>query len=177
MKDLNSKKSLVITLLLLELVAVAFNMILPFQITFNHVAVDVVKPKGNTRLLKVRHLNAYQIIPVIIYTLLESLQNKVWSTILNIMNAIKAIYFVTRYCYATRSLPFTTMHGVCVEYSIKYETYLSKCQGEAELVFMYNACYTYQKRNCIATKFITVSTWTTRHKRSSTKQKSNHHAE
>ena len=77
MKDLNSKKSLVITLLLLELVAVAFNMILPFQITFNHVAVDVVKPKGNTRLLKVRHLNAYQIIPVIIYTLLESLQNKV----------------------------------------------------------------------------------------------------
>ncbi len=33
---------------------------------------------------------------------------------------MRAIEYVTRYCYATRSAPFNTMHGACCDYGINW---------------------------------------------------------
>jgi hypothetical protein len=32
--------------------------------------------------------------------------------------------YVTRYCYATRSAPFNTMHAACIDYNISWKMYL-----------------------------------------------------
>jgi hypothetical protein len=96
-------------------------------------------------------MNAYQIIPGIMYSLLSKLRGVVRSTILNETTAVKAINYVARYCYATRSQPFNTMHGTCLHYGVKTKTFLNQCEGDDEaipvtvlLVAMYNACYTFQ---------------------------------
>jgi hypothetical protein len=97
-------------------------------------------------------MNAYQIIPGIMNTLLARLRGVVRATILNESAAKTAINFVARYCYATRAQPFNTMHGACTEYGIKPKMYLNQCEGEDEaipvtvlLVSMYNACYAFQR--------------------------------
>ena len=71
--------------------------------------------------------------------------------ILNDKDIMRAIEYVTRYCYATRSAPFNTMHGACCDYGINWKQYLNSCEGDDEaipvtvlLVSMYNACYTFQ---------------------------------
>jgi hypothetical protein len=127
----------------------------PFLISFKHITSNT--GTANTTKLKTidaRNMNAYQIIPGIIYTLLARLQGVVRATILNESVAIKAINFFARYCYATRAQPFNTMNGSCTEYGIKPKLYLNQCEGEDEaipvtvlLVAMYNACYTFQRDN------------------------------
>jgi hypothetical protein len=97
-------------------------------------------------------MNAYQIIPGIMYTLLASLKGVLHKSILNQRDLKRAIDYVSRYCYATRSAPFNTMHAACTEYNIEFRTYLNSCEGDDKaipvtvmLVSMYNACYTFQK--------------------------------
>ncbi len=116
------------------------------------------------RLIDVRNINAYQIIPGIMYTQMARLRGVVRSTILNESAAISIINFVARYFYATRAQPFNTMHGACTEYGIKPKLYLNQCEGENEampvtimLVSMFNACYTFQKRQ--QKKIAIISSW------------------
>jgi len=96
-------------------------------------------------------MNAYQIIPGIMYTLQARLHGVVVKRILNDKDIMQAIKYVTRYCYATISAPFNTMHGACCDYGINWKQYLNSCEGDDEaipvtvlLVSMYNACYTFQ---------------------------------
>ena len=96
-------------------------------------------------------MNAYRIIPGIMYTLQARLRGVVVKKILNDKDIMRAIEYVTRYCYATRSAPFNTMHGACCDYGINWKQYLNSCEGDDEaipvtvlLVSMYNACYTFQ---------------------------------
>ncbi len=124
-----------------------------FLITFKHLTSDAGTENTKERNSDVQHMNTYQIIPGIMYTLLARLRGVVWGTILNKSAAIKAINFVARYCYATRAQPFNTMHGSCTKYGIKTKLYLNQCKGEDEaipvtvlLVAMYNAYYTFQER-------------------------------
>ncbi len=70
---------------------------------------------------------------------------------LNNVEITNAIQYITRYCYATKSAPFITMHGACANYNITHKPWLNSCEGDDEvipvtvlLVSMYNACYTFQ---------------------------------
>jgi hypothetical protein len=85
------------------------------------------------------------------YILLARLKGVLRKSILNQLDIKCAINYVSRYCYATRSAPFNTMHTACTEYNIKFQTYLNQCEGDDEaipvtvmIVSMYNTCYTFQ---------------------------------
>ena len=123
----------------------------PYRITFKSITSDVRPISNGTQKLDVRHMNAYRIIPGIMYTLQARLRGVVVKKILNDKDIMRAIEYVTRYCYATRSAPFNTMHGACCDYGINWKQYLNSCEGDDEaipvtvlLVSMYNACYTFQ---------------------------------
>jgi hypothetical protein len=123
----------------------------PNRITFRSITTDVLPIKNGTQKLDVCHMNAYQIIPGIVYTLQARLSGILVKDILNNVEITNAIQYITRYCYATRSAPFTTMHGACVDYNITHKPWLNSCEGDDEvipvtvlLVSMYNACYTFQ---------------------------------
>jgi hypothetical protein len=76
----------------------------PFLISFKHITSNTgTASTAKLRTIDVRNMNAYQIIPGIMYTLLARQQGVVWATILNESAAKKAINFVARYCYATRA--------------------------------------------------------------------------
>jgi hypothetical protein len=125
----------------------------PFLISFKHTTSNTgTASTTKLRTIDVRNMNAYQITPGIMYTLLARLRGVVQATILNESAAKKAINFVARYCYATRAQPINTMHGACTEYCIKSKLYLDQCEGEDEtitvtvlFVAMYNACYAFQR--------------------------------
>jgi hypothetical protein len=123
----------------------------PYRITFRSITTDVLPIKNGTQKLDVCHMNAYQIIPGIVYTLQARLSGILVKDILNEVEITNAIQYITRYCYATRSAPFTTMHGACADYNITHKPWLNSCEGDDEvipvtvlLVSMYNACYTFQ---------------------------------
>ena len=123
----------------------------PYRITFKSITSNVHPISSGTQKLDVRHMNAYQIIPGIMYTLQARLHGVVVKKILNNKYIMRAIEYVTRYCYATRSAPFNTMHGACSDYGINWKQFLNSCEGDDEaipvtvlLVSMYNACYTFQ---------------------------------
>jgi hypothetical protein len=108
-------------------------------------------------------MNAYQIIPGIMYILRARLQGGLVKTILNDPEITKAIDYVTRYCYATRTAPFNTMHAACNNYSIIWKTYTNNCEGNDEaipvtvlLVSMYNACYSFQNDNRLNLLILTL---------------------
>jgi len=123
----------------------------PCRITFKSITSDVRPISGGTQKLDVRHMNAYRIIPGIMYMLQARLRGVVVKKILNDKDIMWAIEYVTRYCYATRSAPFNTMHVACCDYGINWKQYLNSCEGDDEAipvtvlpVSMYNACYTFQ---------------------------------
>ncbi len=119
-----------------------------FLILFKHMTRDTgTASTTKQRTIDVCNMNAYQIIPGIMYTLLVRLWGVMRATILNESAAKKAINFVPRYCYVTRAQPFNTIHRACTEYGIKPKLYLNQCEGEDEalpvtvlLVAMYNSC-------------------------------------
>jgi len=123
----------------------------PYRIDFKSITREVLPIEQGRQKLDVRHMNAYQIIPGIMYTLRARLQGRLVKTILNDPEVTKAIDYVTRYCYATRGQPFNTMHAACYYYNITWKAYTNNCEGNDEaipvtvlLVSMYNACFTFQ---------------------------------
>ncbi len=89
----------------------------PYRITLRSITADVV-PNKNLQFIDRRHINAYQIIPGIMYKLIARLSGRVQSHVINEESAMQAINYVTRYCYATRSAPFDSMHPACVSYKL-----------------------------------------------------------
>jgi len=78
----------------------------PYRIDFKSITKGVLPIEKGRQKLDVRHMNAYQIIPGIMYILRARLQGGLVKTILNNPEVTKAIDYVTRYCYATRAQPF-----------------------------------------------------------------------
>jgi hypothetical protein len=119
----------------------------PYRITFKSITSDVLPIKNSVQKIDVRHMNAYQIILGIMYTLQARLNGVLVKTILNEFDVKRAIEYVTKYCYATRSAPFNTIHAACSDYSISWKMYLNNCEGDNEVIpvtvllaSMYNAC-------------------------------------
>jgi hypothetical protein len=133
----------------------------PYKITFKSITVGALPIKEGALTVDVRHMNAYQIIPGIMYILQARHRGELVKNILNDQDITKVIDYVSRYCYATRSSPFNTMHAACVDYSISWRMFINKCEGSDEaipvtvlLVSMYNACYAFQdndKENLLIT--------------------------
>jgi hypothetical protein len=133
----------------------------PYKITFKSITDGALPIKEGAQTVDVRHMNAYQIIPGIMYTLQARHRGELVKNILNDEEITKAIDYVSRYCYATRGTPFNTMHAACVDYSITWKMFINKCEGSDEaipvtilLVSMYNACYAFQdndKENLLIT--------------------------
>jgi hypothetical protein len=126
----------------------------PYRITFKNITSDVLPIKNGVQKIDVRHMNAYQIIPGIMYTLQARLNGVLVKTILNEVDVKCSIEYVTRNCYTTRSAPFNTMHAACSDYSMSWKMYLNNCKGDNEVIpvtvllaSMYNACYTFQVDN------------------------------
>ena len=124
----------------------------PYRITFQRITFDVLPIKNGMQNADVRLMNAYQIIPGLVYTLYSKLVGRVLKIIMNEDEVVNIINFIARYCYAVRSSPIITMHGACEDYKIPPKQLLSSCEGVYEiipvtvlLVSMYNACYTYQR--------------------------------
>ena len=123
----------------------------PYKITFESIMCDVLLIKSGTQRIDVCHMNACQIIPGIMYTLLAQLKGVLCKCILNQEDIKHTIEYVGRYCYATRSAPFNTMHAACTAYNIRCRSYLNNCKGDDEaipvavmIVSMYNGCYVFQ---------------------------------
>jgi hypothetical protein len=122
----------------------------PYKITFESIMHNVLPIKSVTQRIDVRHMNAYQIIRIM-YTLLAWLKGVLCKSILNQKDIKRTIKYVARYCFATRSAPFNTMHAPCTEYNIRCLNYLNNCEGDDEaipvtatLFSMCNACYAFQ---------------------------------
>jgi hypothetical protein len=82
---------------------------------------------------------------------LKKITNKNLKEVMTDLKATRTVDFIVRYSYATRNLPFVTMHAACSEYNIKPHTYMNQCKGDEEaipvailLVTMYNACLAFQ---------------------------------
>lgn len=123
----------------------------PYRITFKSITANVLPIKKSTQRVDVRHMNAYQIIPGLVYTLHSKLNGELLKDILNKGELTNLINYITRYCYATRTGPSVTMHAACQDYKITLKQYLNSCEGNDEvipvtvlLVSMYNACYSFQ---------------------------------
>ncbi len=123
----------------------------PYRITFKSITSDAIPIKNSVQKIDVRHMNACQIIPGIMYTHRARLNGVLVITILNEVDVKCTIEYVTRYCYAPRSAPFNTTHAVCSDYSISWKMYLNNCKGDDEVIpvtvllaSIYNACYTFQ---------------------------------
>jgi hypothetical protein len=124
----------------------------PYRITFQRITLDVLPIKKGMQNVDVWQMNAYQIIPGLVYTLYSKLSGQVLKVIMNDDEVVNIINYIARYCYAARSSPYVTMHGECEDYKIPMKQYLSSCDGVYEIlpvtvlqVSMYNACYTYQQ--------------------------------
>ena len=123
----------------------------PYRISFKSITSDVRPIKNGDQKIDVCHMNAYKKIPGIMYILRARLNGVLGKNILNDKDIKHAIKYVTRYCYATRSAPFNTMHAACTDYNISWKMYLNSCEGDDEVIpvtvlltAMYNACYTFQ---------------------------------
>ncbi len=78
----------------------------PYRITFKSIASDVLPIKNGVQKIDVRHMNAYQIIPGIMYALQARLNRVLVKTILNEVDVKRSIEYVTR-CVCFRP-PVTT---------------------------------------------------------------------
>ena len=49
----------------------------PYPITYNHITRDMGAPKTGVKMADARNMNCYQVVPGIVYLLLEKLQTKI----------------------------------------------------------------------------------------------------
>ena len=102
----------------------------PYPITYNHITKDMGAPKTGVKMADVRNMNCYQVVPGIVYLLLEKITNKNLKEVMTDLKATRTGDIIVRYCYATRKLPFVTMHAACSKYNIKPHTYMNQCEGD-----------------------------------------------
>jgi hypothetical protein len=82
----------------------------PHKITLKIITKDLLPIKKGMQNGDVWQMNGHQIIPGLVYTLHSKLSGHVLKEILNHDEVVKIINYITRYCYATRSSPYATMH-------------------------------------------------------------------
>jgi hypothetical protein len=125
----------------------------PFGITFESLTSDVGSFDHKSRSLDVRHLNAYVLVPRMVYTLSTKLKKEAIHNLIGQPDEVQLIKFITRYGYATRGQPFCKLHCAYARYTnnINNVNYINNCDDwhriipvTVFLVVLFNACLMYQ---------------------------------
>ena len=124
----------------------------PFGITLESLTMDVGTFDGKIQVLDVQHLNAYVLVPRLVYTLSTKLKKEAIQNRIGKPDEVKLIKFLTRYGYATRAQPFCRLHCEYAKYTnnINNVTYINNCDGwhriipvTVFLVMLFNSCLMY----------------------------------
>ncbi len=114
---------------------------------------DVGPVEKRRRLIDVRHMNAFLIVPKIVYNLSIKLEKGVLHDHLGHNQEMNLINFITRFGHSMRRGPYLPIHGAYTQYSTLNPTkYIQGCPDNVNqiipvmlfLVMLYNACFTYQ---------------------------------
>jgi hypothetical protein len=114
---------------------------------------DVGPVKNKRRLIDVRHMNAFLIVPGIVYNLSTKLQKGELHDHLGHNQEMNLINFITRFGYAMQRGPYLTIHGAYTQCTtLNLMKYIQRCPNNVDqiipvrlfLVMRYNACFTYQ---------------------------------
>jgi hypothetical protein len=115
--------------------------------------VGVVDKKTRTHMINAGHMNAYLIIPGMVYHLSTKLQKGVQYDHLGQDTEVELIEFLTRFGYATRKSPTVQLHAAHTHYcyDVNETKYIQGCDGIHQiipvtlfLVLLCNACFTFQ---------------------------------
>jgi hypothetical protein len=126
----------------------------PYSIYWQSLTTDVGPVEKKSRIIDVRHVNGYLIIPGIVYLLSTKLQKAVLNDRLGDKLEMNLIHYITRFGYGMRRGPHVTLHGAYSRYTSLNDTkYIQGCFDNINriipvtifTVMLYNACFTYQK--------------------------------
>ena len=126
----------------------------PYSIFWESLTTDVGPVEHKSRLIDVRHVNGYLIIPGIVYLLSTKLQKAVLNDRLGEEIEMNLINYITRFGYGMRRGPHVTLHGAYSRYTTLNATkYIQGCFDNVNRIIpvaiftmmLYNACFTYQK--------------------------------
>ena len=126
----------------------------PYSIFWQSLTTDVGQVEHKSRLIDVRHVNGYLIIPGIVYLLSTKLQKAVLNDRLGDKLEMNLIHYITRFGYGMRRGPHVTLHGAYSRYTtLNYTKYIQGCLDNVNRIIpvtiftmmLYNACFTYQK--------------------------------
>ncbi len=89
---------------------------------------DVGPIEKKKKLIDVRHMNAFLIVPEIVYNLSIKLQKGVLHDHLGQKQKINLINFITRFGYAMQRGPYLNIHGAYTQYTTLNPTkYIQGC--------------------------------------------------
>ncbi len=108
------------------------------------------------RNIDVRYLNAYLIVPRLVYYTSLKLKNESIDNFLGKDEEVKLIQCITRYGVYTRANPYCKLHGAHAKYTkIHNVSYINNCDNWNRiipvtmfLVMLFNACFMYQTNPC-----------------------------
>jgi hypothetical protein len=108
-----------------------------------------------SRIIDVRHVNGYLIIPGIVYLLSTKLQKAVLNDRLGDKLEMDLIQYITRFGYGMRRGPHVTLHGAYSQYTtLNYTKYIQGCFDNVNRIIpvtiftmmLYNACFILSER-------------------------------
>jgi len=100
----------------------------PNSIFWQSLTTDVGPVEQKSRLIDVRHVNGYLIIPGIVYLLSTKLQKRVLNDQLGANLELNLIHYITRFGYGMRRGPHVTIHGAYSRYTTMPDTkYIQGC--------------------------------------------------
>jgi hypothetical protein len=100
----------------------------PYSIFWQSLTTDVGPVEQKSRLIDVRHVNGYLIIPGIVYLLSTKLQKRVLNDQLGENLELNLIHYITRFGYGMRRGPHVTIHGAYSRYTTMPDTkYIQGC--------------------------------------------------
>jgi hypothetical protein len=124
----------------------------PYGISYKNLTYDIGTLEKQVRNIDVRHLNAYLIVPRLVYHMSSKLKNESIDNLLGKDEEVKLIQYITRYGVYTRANPYCKLHGAYAKYTkIHNISYINNCDGWNKiisvtmfLVTLFNACFMYQ---------------------------------
>jgi hypothetical protein len=124
----------------------------PYGISYKNLTYDVGTLEKQVRNIDVRHLNAYLIVPRLVYHMSSKLKNESIDNLLGKDEEVKLIQYITRYGVYTRANPYCKLHGAYAKYTkIHNVSYINNCDNWNRIipvtmfmVMLFNACFMYQ---------------------------------
>ena len=127
----------------------------PYGIYFESMAISIGKiEKGGVRHVDQRHLNGYDMIPVIVTILHAKKKNEPLSNVVTDELNMSMINYICRYIYGMKGYNNNTLHPAVEHYlpGVKGGGFLNDCVDKYQilpvtvfLMTMYNACFMFQK--------------------------------